>query len=400
MRLLASLLLALSFTTAGHAQAPDFKLGVVTDMSGVYSAITGKGTVEAARLAVEDFGGSVLGRKIQVLSADHQNKPDVASTLARSFLDQEDVAALVDGTGSATSAAMLTVARTKGRMHLIPSAGSPIFSNDLCSDSAIHFTYDTNALAKAIVEPLIKQGRTSWFFITADYAGGHALQSSITPLVTQLGGTVVGSVLHPFPTSDFSSYIVRAQTSQAKVIVAANAGSDTVNLLKQASEFGVGRDASQAISTSLINITDIKSMGLPVAKGLYAGMPFYWDMDQPSRDFTKRFEARVGAVPEMTHAGAYSAVLHYLKAVQASGSIEAPVVSKKMKEMRVNDFWNKDVVVRRDGRVLHDMYLVQVKSPAESKGPSDVLNIVSKLPGEMAFPTIAEGKCAAAKAAQ
>ena len=400
MKFLASPLLALSIATAAQAQTPDFKLGIVTDRSGTYEGISGKGTIEAARLAVEDFGGSVLGRKIQLISADHQNKPDIASALARSFLDQDGVAALIDGGGSATASAVLAAANGKGRMHLITMAGSPIFTNELCSDSAVHFSYDTNALAKAIVEPLVRQGRASWYFITADYAGGHALQSSITPLLTQLGGTVVGSVLHPFPTADFASYILRAQSSGAKVIIAANAGSDTVNLLKQASEFGVGQDGSQAISTSLIFVTDIKAMGLPVAKGLYAGLSFYWDMDQPSRDFARRFEARVGAVPEMTHAGAYSAVLHYLKAVQATGSVEAATVSKSMKAMPVNDFWNKDVVIRRDGRVLHDMFLVQVKSPDESKAPSDVLKILSKLPGATAFPSIEDGKCAAAKAAQ
>lgn len=391
---------ALFTTTLAFGQnTKPFTIGVLTDMSGPYSSITGKGAIEAAKLAVEDFGGKVMGRNIEIISADHQNKPDVAGALARKWLDEGTVEALAEGTGSATSAAMLAAAKAKDRVALLSGPGSPIFTNEQCSEQGIHFTYDTNALARTIVAPLLKQGLNTWYFVTVDYAGGHALQSSISPVVEKLGGKVVGSVLHPFQGTDFASYLLQAQTSKARVIVAANAGSDTINTMKQAAEFNIGQDGKQVMATSLLFLSDVRAMGLPIAQRLYAGVSFYWDHTDATRQFAQRYQARVGTPPEMTHAGTYSAVMHYLKAVQAANSVGGAVVAKKMKELPVNDFWNKNVQVRADGRVLHNFYLVQVKTPQESKGPADLLKVLTEVPGSEAFPSIAEGKCAMAKAA-
>jgi len=383
--------------SAQNAAPAPFTIGIVTDLSSMYSAVTGKGSIEAAKMAIEDFGGKVLGRPVDIVTADHQNKPDVAGAVAKKWLEEGTVQALAEGTGSATTAAMLAAAKAKNRVMLITGAGSPIFTNEQCSDSGVHFGYDTNALARTIVGPLIKQGLDTWYFVTVDYAGGHALQSSISPLVQKLGGKVVGSVLHPFQATDFSSYLLQAQASKAKVIVAANAGGDTINTMKQAAEFQIGQDGKQVMATSLLYLADIRGMGLPIAQKLYAGAPFYWDMNDATRAFTKRFQQRTGFVPEMTHAATYTGVLHYLKAVQATGSVEARTVTQKMKELPVNDFWNSNVQVRADGRVLHNFYLVQVKSPAESKSQFDLLKILSEVRGEDAFPAMADGKCAAAK---
>jgi branched-chain amino acid transport system substrate-binding protein len=385
-------------TVAFAQNTSPFKIGVITDMSGPYSNITGKGSIEAAKMAAEDFGGKVMGRNVEIITADHQNKPDVAGSIAKKWLEEGTVEALAEGTGSATSAAMLAAAKAKNRVMLISGAGSPIFSNEQCSENGVHFTYDTNALARTIVAPLIKQGLNTWYFVTVDYAGGHALQSSIAPVVEKLGGKVVGSVLHPFQGTDFSSYLLQAQASKARVIVAANAGGDTINTMKQAAEFNIGQDGKQVIATSLLFLSDIRAMGLPIAQRLYAGVSFYWDHSDATRQFTRRFQARTGMPPEMTQAGTYSAVLHYLKAVQAANSVEGSVVTKKMKELPVNDFWNKNVQVRPDGRVLHNFYLVQVKTPQESKGPADLLKVLTEVPGAEAFPSVAEGKCAMAKA--
>jgi branched-chain amino acid transport system substrate-binding protein len=387
---------ALASVAIAQSLAP-FNIGIITDMSGTYSSITGKGSIEAAKMAAEEFGGKVLNRPVEIVTADHQNKPDVAGALAKKWLEEGTVQALAEGTGSATTAAMLAAARAKNRVMLITGAGSPIFTNDQCSDSGVHFGYDTNSVARTIVGPLIKQGRDTWYFVTADYAGGHALLSSISPLVEKMGGKGVGRVLHPFQATDFSSYLLQAQASNAKVIVAANAGGDTINTMKQAAEFQVGQDGKQAMATSLLFLSDIRAMGLPIAQKLYAAAPFYWDMNDATRNFTRRFQQRTGFAPEMTHSATYSAVLHYLKAVQASGSVEARAVTQKMKDLPVNDFWNSNVRVRADGRVLHNFYLVQVKTPAESKSQFDLLKVLSEVRGEDAFPSIAEGKCAAAK---
>ena len=386
-------------TVAVAQNAKPFTIGAITDMSGPYSGVTGKGSIEAAKMAVEDFGGKVMGRTVEIITADHQNKPDVAAGTAKKWLEEGTVEVLAEGTGSATSAAMLAAAKAKNRVMLLSGAGSPIFSNEQCSENGVHFTYDTNALARTIVAPLVKQGLNTWFFVTVDYAGGHALQSSIAPVVEKQGGKVVGSVLHPFQGTDFASYLLQAQASKARVIVAANAAGDTINTMKQAAEFNVGQDGKQAMATSLLFLSDIRAMGLPIAQRLYAGVSFYWDQSDATRQFSRRFKARTGMPPEMTHAGTYSAVLHYLKAVQATNSVEGPVVTKKMKELPVNDFWNKNVQVRADGRVMHNFYLVQVKTPQESKGPDDLLKILTEVPGAEAFPSIAEGKCAMAKAA-
>jgi branched-chain amino acid transport system substrate-binding protein len=397
LKTLAVIGLWASATIAAAQNTTPFSIGLITDMSGMNSAVTGKGSIEAAKMAIDDFGGRVLGRQVQLMTADHQNKPDVAGAIARKWLEEGTVAALAEGTTSATAAAMLAAAKAKNRVMLVSGAGSPIFTNEQCSESGVHFSYDTNALARTIVAPLMKQGLNTWYFVTVDYAGGHALQSSISPIVEKMGGKVVGSVLHPFQATDFSSYLLQAQASKAKVIVAANSSGDTINTMKQAAEFQIAADGKQVMATSLLFLSDIKAMGLPIAQKLYAGMSFYWDMNDSTRSFTKRFQQRTGSPPEMTHAGTYSAVLHYLKAVQATGSIDAKPVTQKMKELPVNDFWNRNVRVREDGRVLHNFYLVQVKTPQESKGPWDLLKVLTEVNGEEAFPSVADGKCALAK---
>jgi len=394
---LAAISLSLLTGIAAAQDSAPFAIGLITDMSGPNSGVGGKGAIEAARMAIEDFGGRVLNRPVTLVTADHLNKADVASSIAKKWLDEGTVQALTEGTGTVTTAAMLAAAKSHNRVMLMSGTANPIFYNEQCSDYGVHFTYDTNGLARTIVAPLIKKGLDTWYFVTVDFATGHAIVNSIKPQVEKLGGKVVGQVLHPNQTTDFSSYLLQAQASKAKVIVAANVSGDTVNTMKQAQEFQIGSDGKQVMATSVLFLSDIRAMGLDTAKNLFAGVSFYWDKDESTRSFSRRFQQRTGFPPEMTHAGTYSAVLHYLKAVQAAGTVEAAPVTRKMKELPVNDFWNKNVKIRADGQVLHSFYLTQVKTPSESKGPFDLMKIVAELRGEEATPSIEEGKCAAAK---
>ena len=377
---------------AGTAHADTLKIGVLTDMSGPYADVVGEGTVVATKLAVEDMGGKVLGMPIEVISADTQNKPDVASTLARKWLDDEHVDVLVGGSSSAAGLAIQEVAREKQHIFLITDSASSDFTGKACSPFGIQFSYDTYALSNGTARAMVKQGGDTWFFLTVDYAFGYALERDATKFVEAAGGKVLGDVRHPLNASDFSSYLLQAQASKAKVIGLANASTDTVNAIKQASEFGIA-EGGQKLAALLIFITDIESLGLKAAHGLVLTDSFYWDLNDKTRAWSKRFMALHGKVPTMTQAGAYSAVLHYLQAVKAAGSKDPKTVAAKMKATPVNDMNNNNVEIRPDGRVLHTMYLMQVKSPAESKYPHDVYTVLQTIPGAEAYRPMSEGGC-------
>ena len=377
-----------------HAQisGDTVKLGVLADMSGLYSDLSGIGSVVATQMAAEDFGGTVLGRKIEVVSADHQNKPDIGSNIAREWIDQQGVDAIVDVPVSSIAFAVQQIAKEKNRVLLISSSGSSDLTGKSCSPTSVHWTYDTYALAETAGKAMIQQGGDSWFFITADYAFGHALERDTAAIVKANGGTVVGAVRHPQDTADLSSFLFQAQTSKAKVIGLANAGGDTINSIKQANEFGIIR-AGQKMIGLLTYISDVHGMGLQYAKGLILASAFYWDLTDETRAWTRRFMERSKKIPTMANAGAYGATLHYLKAIKEAGTDEAQAVVRKMKELPVNDFFTKGGSVREDGRVIRSMYLFQVKSPEESKYPYDYYKLLNTVPGDQAFRPLAEGGC-------
>jgi len=375
------------------AQAEDsFKIAVLNDQSGLYADLAGLGSVEAAKMAVEDFGGSVLGRKIEVVTADHQNKPDIASSIANHWFDVDKVEAIFDVPNSGVALAVQEVARAKNRIFVVSGAASSDLTGKHCSPVGIHWTYDTYALAHGTGSALVKQGGDSWFFLTADYAFGHALERDTTAAITAAGGKVVGSVKVPFPNQDFSSYLLQAQSSGAKVVGLANAGGDTINSIKQAAEFGINK--SQTLAGLLVFLSDIHSIGLETAQGLVLTTAFYWDYSDETRVWSKKFAARnKGAMPTDIQAGVYSAVLHYLQAVQAAGSDHAAAVVAKMKAAPVNDFFAKGGKIRDDGRMVHDVYLAQVKKPEESKYPYDYLKILRVIPGDEAFRPLSQSEC-------
>ena len=377
---------------AGAARADTLKIGVLSDMSGPYADVVGEGSVAAVKLAVQDMGAKVLGMPIEVMSADTQNKPDVASALARQWLDSDGVDVLVGGSSSAAGLAIQAVAKEKQHIFLITDSASSDFTGKSCSPYGIQFSYDTYALSNGTARAMVKQGGKSWFFLTVDYAFGYALERDATAFVKAAGGEVLGAVRHPLNASDFSSYLLQAQASKAQVIGLANASTDTVNAIKAANEFGLA-EGGQKLAALLIFITDVESLGLKTAHGLVLTDSFYWDLSDKTRAWTKRFMKLHGKVPTMTQAGAYSAVLHYLEAVKAAGTKDPKTVAAKMKAMPVNDMYNSNVRIREDGRVLHTMYLMQVKSPAESKYPHDDYKILARTPGAEAFRPMAEGGC-------
>ncbi len=377
---------------AGAARADTLKIGVLSDMSGPYADVVGEGSVAAVKLAVQDMGAKVLGMPIEVMSADTQNKPDVASALARQWLDSDGVDVLVGGSSSAAGLAIQAVAKEKQHIFLITDSASSDFTGKSCSPYGIQFSYDTYALSNGTARAMVKQGGKSWFFLTVDYAFGYALERDATAFVKAAGGEVLGAVRHPLNASDFSSYLLQAQASKAQVIGLANASTDTVNAIKAANEFGLA-EGGQKLAALLIFITDVESLGLKTAHGLVLTDSFYWDLSDKTRAWTKRFMKLHGKVPTMTQAGAYSAVLHYLEAVKAAGTKDPKTVVAKMKAMPVNDMYNSNVRIREDGRVLHTMYLMQVKSPAESKYPHDDYKILARTPGAEAFRPMAEGGC-------
>ncbi len=381
--------------TVAHAQGTGdvIRIGILNDQSGPYADVGGKGSVIAAKLAVEEFGGKLLGKRIEVIAADHQNKPDIASAIARQWIDTESVDVIADGAGSSAGLAIQQVTRDSGRIFIISAPASSDFTGKACSPTGFHFTYDTYALANGTAKALVKQGGDTWFFITADYAFGHALERDTSAFVVAGGGKVLGSVKVPLNTNDFSSALLQAQASKAKVIGLANAGTDTINAIKQSAEFGIVR-GGQRLAGLLVFITDVQALGLQTAQGLVITNSFYWDLTDKTRAWTQRYMAQSdGRVPTMIHAGTYSGVLHYLRAAKAANSTDPKVIAAKMHEMPINDMYNDDVRIRPDGRVLHKMFLMQVKSPAESKVKYDDYKLLAETPGDQAFRPMEEGQC-------
>lgn len=389
------LLLAAFATTlmAGTAMATDIKIGVLNDRSGVYADLSGEGSVIAARMAVEDFNAAEKGINVEIISADHQNKPDVASNIARQWYDQDGVDLIVDVPTSSAALAVSEVTREKDKVFINSGAGSTALTGEQCSPNTIHWTYDTYALAQGTGGAMVDQGNTDWYFITADYAFGHSLEEETSKVVEAAGGQVMGTARHPFPGTDFSSYLLQAQASGADVIGLANAGGDTVNAIKQAAEFGITQ-AGQNLAGLLIFITDVNALGLEAAQDLVLTESFYWDLNDETREWSERFaEQNDGKMPTMVHAGVYSGVLHYLKAVEATeGKVTSDLMST-MKEMPTDDPLLGKGRVREDGRKIHDMYLFQVKSPDESTGAWDYYELLATIPAEEAFRPLEEGGC-------
>ena len=388
----AGALALLSGTAHAEISGNAIKIGVMNDQSGLYADLAGQGSVEAAKMAVEDFGGSLDGASIEVLSADHQNKPDVGSNIVRQWIDVDGVDAVVDVPTSSVALAVNEITKEKNRVFLVSGAATTQLTNEACSPTTIHWTYDTYALAVGTGRAMVQEGGDTWFFITADYAFGHQLEADTSAVVKEEGGQVLGSVAHPLSSADFSSYLLQAQGSGAKVIGLANAGTDTTNSIKQAHEFGI-TDAGQQLAALLLFLTDVNALGLDVAKGLVLTTGFYWDLNDETRAWSQRFNERVGQMPTMVQAGVYSAVMHYLQAIKAAGTDEAKAVVAKMKATPVNDFFAKNGKIRDDGVMVHDMYLAQVKSPDEFKGKWDYYKILRTIPGDQAFQPLSTSKC-------
>ncbi len=385
------MLVSSSAAIAQTAGAP-VKLGIINDQSSVYAGASGKGTIAAIEMAVADFGGKVLGRDIVLLNADHQNKPDIATEIARKWIDVDRIDAFAEVQTTSVVLAVLELAKAANKPILLSSAGSSDLTNKNCSEMSAHWTWDNYALAKAVVSPLVEAGMKTWFLVIPDYAFAIAVERDTRRLVEAGGGKVVGAVRVPFNNKDFSSVLLQAQGSGAQVIATANSGTDAVNFIKQASEFGLTGGKQRIVSISA-SITDIEGLGLPVAKDIQLAEAFYWDLDDDSRAWTKRFMAKFGRLPNMFQAGSYSATLHYLKAVQAAGTTDGKKVLAKMRELPVNDFMTKNGRLREDGRVLRNMYLFQVKSPAESKQKHDLYKLVATLSGDQAFQPLSESAC-------
>ena len=384
--------------SAGAAHAQQYsdgkvKIGVLTDLSGFYSDLSGKGSVEAAKMAVEDFGGKVNGIPVEVVAADHQNKPDIASAIARKWYDAEGVDAIVGLVNSGAGLAVRQVSREKGKIDINSGAGSTALTNAQCSPTGFHWAYDVYALAVGTGNAVVKEGGDSWYFLTADYAFGHDLENQTAKVVKADGGKVLGDVAHPQNSSDFSSYLLQAQASKAKIIGLANAGGDTINAIKQAKEFGITQ-GGQKLAGLLVFISDVHALGLDTAQGMLLTTSYYWNRDEASRAFAKRFAARMGGrMPTMVQAGVYSSVLHYLKAVQAAKTDQGVKVADEMRALPVHDFFAQNGKVRADGRMVHDMFLAEVKSPAESKYPWDYYKILRTIPGDEAYMPLADSTC-------
>jgi len=397
MRSLKALLVVLGALVAlaparSSAQDGMVKIGVLDDMSGPYSDNTGPGDLLAVRMAVADFGGSVLGKPIEVISADMQSKVDVGVAIARRWYEQDGVDLIIGIPHSAIALGVVKLAEQTNRLVMPTAAATSDLTGKACSAHSVHWVYDTYGQGKTLVNAIVKQGGDSWFFITVDYAFGHALEQNASDFVKAAGGKVLGSARHPLNNADFSSFLVQAQASKAKVVVMANGGADITNAIKQAKEFGLDR-GGQRVAALLIQYPEVRAIGLPTAQGLFMASSFYWDMTPEARAFTDRFAAAKGMPPTMIQAGTYGATLHYLKAVKAAGTDEAKAVMARMKEMPINDFMTKNGRIREDGRVIRDMYLMQVKTPEESKGEWDLAKIVATIPGEQAFRPLAEGGC-------
>jgi branched-chain amino acid transport system substrate-binding protein len=390
----AAALLAGLAAGGAHAQISGdvVKIGVLTDMSSLYSDIGGPGSVLAAQMAVKDFGGTVGGEPIDVISGDHLNKPDVGSSIARQWIDQDGVDVIVDTPTSSVALAVQTVTKEKGKVFLISGAASSDLTGKACSPTGVHWTYDTYALAHGTGGALVKQGGDTWFFLTADYAFGHALERDTAEVVKQAGGKVLGQVRHPLNNQDFSSFLLQAQASKAKVIGLANAGGDTINSIKQGAEFGIV-EGGQKFAGLLVFISDVNSLGLKVAQGLVLTEAFYWDQNDETRAWSKRFIEQQKKPPTMVQAGVYGAVTHYLKAIDAAKTDDGVKVVEKMRELPINDFMTKNGKLREDGRVMRDMYLFEAKKPSESKGQFDYYKQLATIPASEAYRPLAESEC-------
>lgn len=387
--------LALGLTGAAFAQnTGPIKIGIITDMSSLYADIDGPAGAEMLRWAAQDFGGKVLNRPIEVLSADHQNKADVASSKAREWIDKDGLQMLIGGTNSGTALAMSKVTTEKKKPFIVIGAGSARLTNEDCSPYTVHYAYDTVSLAKVAGSALVKAGNKSWYFLTADYAFGYSLEGDASNVVKANGGTVAGTVRHPLNASDFSSFLLQAQSSKAQILALANAGGDFTNAMKAAKEFGIGK--TMKVAGLLVFINDVHSLGLANTEGLQLADSWYWNQDDASRKFAKRFFDKYKRMPSSLQAADYSATMSYLKAVQAAGTTDSDKVMSTLKDMKIDDFYNKGQI-RADGRMIHDMYLFQVKGSKESTTPWDYYKTVAKVPGEQAFTTVAESKCAAVK---
>jgi branched-chain amino acid transport system substrate-binding protein len=371
------------------------KIGLITDLSGVYSDIDGNGGAEAVRMAIADMGGAVNGKKIEFIVADHQNKADIAASKAREWFDQQGVDMLIGGTNSGASLAMAKVAAEKKKVFIAIGAGSARLTNEDCSPYTVHYAYDTVALARGTGTAMIKQGGKSWYFLTADYAFGQSLEKDTTDVVKANGGNVLGSVKHPLSASDFSSFLLQAQSSKAQVLGLANAGGDFINSMKAANEFGLTK--KMKVAGLLVFINDIHTLGLNTTQGLYLTDGWYWDQNDATRAWSKRYFSKMKKEPSMLQAADYSATTNYLNAVKAVGSDDSDKVMAQLKKTKINDMFAKNGEIRPDGRMVHDMYLMQVKTPKESKAPWDYYKVVSTIPGAQAYTTKAETKCAAWK---
>jgi len=368
------------------------RIGVLTDMGGQLTDIGGKGAIEAVRMAAEDFGRTVLSRPIEVVSADHQNKADIGSQIATRWFDTDGVEMITDLLNSAVALGVQEVGRRKEKVTIVSGAGASDLTNAPCSPTGVHWTYDTYSLAAGIVRSMVAEGGDTWFFITLDYAFGTALEKDATRFITEAGGKVLGVVRHPQNTADFSSYLLQAQASGAKVIALANSGTDLINCIKQGAEFGIAR-GGQKLAGMLIFLTDVHSLGLEVCQGLVLTQPFYWDQTDGTRAFSRRFMDRVGRMPTSVQAGDYGATMHWLRAVQAAGTVASGPVMAKMREMPINDFMTRDGRLREDGRVLRPTYLFEVKSPAQSNGPWDFYTQRAEVPAAQATRPAAESAC-------
>ena len=390
--LISLLLLSAAQPVLAQTSGGVVKIGVMNDASGAYADLGGKGSVVAAQMAVEDFGGTVLGKPIEIVSADHQNKADIGAAIARQWFDAEHVDMAIDFDNSSVALAVEQLAKERNRIAIATAVGTQDFTGKQCSPTGIAWSYDSYALTNSLARAAVKKGLDTWFFITVDYALGASLEADATKAVLAAGGKVLGGVRHPLQTADFSSYLLQAKASGAKVIALANGGDDMTTATKQSNEFGIGAGGQTMVSL-LVFITDVNSLGLQAAQGLTFVTAFYWDRDDDTRTWSKRFFERQKKMPTMGQASVYSAIHHYLTAIAAAGTDEAKAVMAKMREIPVNDFFAKNGHIREDGRLVHDVYLVQIKKPEESKYPWDYYKILATIPGGEAFRPLSEGGC-------
>lgn len=386
-----SVLSALGFSLPAAAADNVIRIGFITDMSGVYADFDGPGGAEAIRMTIADFGGSINGKKIELLVADHQNKADIAASRAREWFDQKGIDLLIGGSNSAASLAMAKVAAEKKKVFISAGSGTTRLTNEECNPYTIQYAYDTTAMARGTGAALTKQGGKSWYFLTVDYAFGTSLEKDTAEVVRNNGGQVLGSAKHPLSASDFSSFLLQAQASKAQVLGLANAGGDVINSIKAANEFGLTK--TMKLAGMMIFINDVHSLGLNVTQGMYLTDGWYWDLNDDSRKWGRRYFEKMKKMPSMFQAADASATLQYLNAVKATGTTDADQIMAYFRKTRINDFFTKNGVVRPDGRMVHDMYLMQVKSPTESKAPWDYYKLLQTIPGEQAYMTKAESKC-------